>query len=204
MKKSAKPFINLLLGGVFFLIPVLIGIVLISKAFKILNPISMAIANFLDKSSFLKVFLVELISLFILTGICYLAGLLLKKGIIKNWKGNIEEKLFFLFPGLQRLKMSLLGGQKSHWGEKWQAAIIKEDQHYRIGFISESESPDFFCVYLPDAPRMDAGEVRYYPCDTFEYREISLKELTDSFQAFGSSLPAHCFPNKREGNKTQN
>lgn len=202
MKKATKHFVNLLLGGVFFLIPILIIIVLISRAFKLLNPISEAIANVLDKSSFLKVFLVEFISLVILLGICYLAGVLLKNGIIKNWKGNIEEKMFFLFPGLLRLKMSLLGNESGIWKEKWQAALIEEDDHYRLGFYTESERSGYYSVFFPDAPRMDAGEVRYYPSASFKYHKISLKELSDSLSDFGRSLPGHCFPPAQDTKNT--
>ncbi|WP_224489949.1 hypothetical protein [Robertkochia flava] len=191
MSKLSKPVINLILGGVFFLIPILAGTFLIARAFRILNPISRRIAEQLNTSSVIKVILVELISVLILLLICYAAGWLLHKGIIRNWKGNIEERLFYLFPGLLRLKFSLLGDERSSpWEKNWHAGIFREDNFYRLGFISRHADPDFICVFIPDAPRMESGEIRYYPRKDFEYSPVSMKDFADAYKKFGRGLSA--------------
>jgi hypothetical protein len=43
----------------------------------------------------------------------------------------------------------------------WQAILLQENTYYRVAFITDQSIPDFLCIFLPDAPRIDAGEVRY-------------------------------------------
>lgn len=189
IKKAPKPFVNLILGGVFFLLPLLLLSFFIRRIFQVLNPISLAIASFLDTPNVFNIVLVYLLSLLLLLLLCYFAGVLLNKGVIRNWNPAMDEKLFYLMPGLQRFKFSLTGKEAHLWGGPWHAGLIKDNDCFRPGYVAHSADPDYYCVFFPDAPRMESGEIRYFHKDTMEYRQLSMKEMTDSFKKFGRTLP---------------
>ena len=183
-KKSSRA---LIFGGLFFIIPFFLIVFAGKQIYEIFHPFGLKISEQLGLHSIFGKSSVLIITLVLLAFFFYIAGLLIEKGLVKNWGANLEKKLFVMMPSLQMLKFRLIGEHDSIITEIWQGIIFKEDNHYKIGFITE-KSKDYSTIYVPDAPKIDAGEIRYMINAEFEYHEISMKEAMSALYNFGEGL----------------
>ncbi|NMM50395.1 DUF502 domain-containing protein [Marinigracilibium pacificum] len=120
--------------------------------------------------------------------ICYLAGYLIKKGLIKGWGTEVEEILFRSFPFLQVLKFRFISeseGLKS----PWKPILLPEDNFLRIAFITDDTDEEYYSVFIPDAPKMDAGELRIILKKNLDPQFISMKNALDGLSTFGKKMP---------------
>lgn len=184
IKKSSRA---LIFGGLFFMIPFLIAIVAWKQVYAILAPIGKKISFTLHLHSIFGKASVLIVTLILIFLLCYIAGLLIEKGIVKNWSSNFEKKLFAISPTLQMLKFRLIGDKSNIVNEFWQGIVFKEENTFRIGFITEKKE-HFTAVYIPDAPKLDAGELKYMDNKHFEYYNITMKEAMSAIYSFGEGL----------------
>lgn len=177
----------LIFGGLFFIIPVLLLIFAWKQIHQILKPISTKISETFDLNSVFGSASIIIVTVILLIILCFIAGLLIEKGIVKNWSSSLEKKLFIFLPSLQMLKFRLIGDKNNIIKDVWEGIIFKEDNFYRIGFITD-RSVNYITIYVPDAPKIDAGEVRYMVKNEFEYYSITMKDAMSAIYSFGEGL----------------
>ncbi len=177
----------LIIGGLFFILPILLIFFAWKHLHEILRPISTKISETLDLHTIFGSASVLIVTIILAALLCFVAGLLIEKGIMKNWNSGIEKKLFIFFPSLQMLKFRMIGDKNSVINEVWQGIIFKEDNAYRIAFITDKK-PNHTTIYIPDAPKIDAGEVRYMINTEFEYYPITMKQAMSAIYNFGEGL----------------
>ncbi|PNQ73781.1 hypothetical protein C1T31_05455 [Hanstruepera neustonica] len=177
----------LIFGGLFFIIPFFLVVVAGKQLFEILHPLGQKISSLLDLHTIFGKSSVLIVTILIIILVCYLAGMLIEKGLVRNWNTRLEKKLFVFFPSLQMLKFRLIGDKNKVINEVWQGIVFKEDNAYRIAFITDKKE-NHTTIYIPDAPKIDAGEVRYMINSEFEYYPITMKEAMSAIYNFGEGL----------------
>lgn len=183
-KKSTRA---LIFGGLFFIIPFFLVVIAGKQLFEILHPLGQKLSAILGLHTIFGKSSVLIVTILIIILLCYLAGMLIEKGLVKNWNSSLEKKLFIFFPSLQMLKFRLIGDKNKVINEVWQGILFREDNAFKIGFITE-KSAKFTTIYIPDAPKIDAGEIRYMINADFEYHAISMKEAMSAIYNFGEGL----------------
>lgn len=176
-----------LIIGVFFMLPVLLIVVLATRIITVLKPLGSKIAQIFDLHSIFGQASVLIVSILLFLGICILCGYFIQKGIFKKWSNSIEEQLFIYFPSLQVLKYRMIENKANVINEFWQAILLEEEEHFNIAFITE-KSDLFLTLYIPDAPKIDAGEVRYVKRENINYYPISMHDAMLALYNFGKGL----------------
>ena len=184
LKKSTK---SLIIGGLFFSVPFVIGIVFWNNFYTTIKPIAKTISESVKLSQFLGPYAILFVCIVLLLIFCYIGGILIKKGILKKWSAKFEKKLFIFFPTLQIIKFRAIGEDSSIINEFWQGIVFKEDNHYKVGFITEKTNT-FITIYIPDAPKLDTGEIRYIETQHFDHHHISMKQAMSAIYNFGEGL----------------
>jgi len=169
------------------MVPLLLVLVVTTKVFHLVLPVGRKISNALDLHSVFGKASVAIVCIILILLFCLISGLLIEKGFVKKWSDNVEEKLFIHFPSLQMLKYRLIGDKKSVINEFWQAVLVYEDGGYSIAFITET-SEKFVTLFFPDAPKIDAGQVKYILKEEFKYIPITMKEAMSSLYSFGKNM----------------
>jgi uncharacterized membrane protein len=182
-----KSFRALTFGGLFFIIPIVMIVFVIKQVYGVLHPIGNLLSEEFGLNSLFGKSAVLIVTIILLLFICFLAGLLIEKGLVKNWSASFEKKLFVVLPSLQMFKFRLFGDKSVAINDIWQGVIFKEDTFYKIGFITEKKE-NHTAIYIPDAPKIDAGEVRYMINSEFEYYPISMKDAMAAIYNFGEGL----------------
>lgn len=177
----------LVFGGLFFMVPILLVLLAWKELHQILKPISTKISETLDLQSFFGPASIIIVTIILILLLCFVAGILIEKGIVKKWSSGLEKKLFVFLPSLQMLKFRLIGDRDNVINQFWQGIIFKEDNGYKIAFITD-KTKNHTTIYIPDAPKIDAGEVRYMINNKFEYHNITMKEAMSAIYNFGEGL----------------
>ncbi|WMI68322.1 hypothetical protein [Mangrovimonas sp. YM274] len=184
IKKSSQ---SIFIGGLFFMVPTLILIMLFGKALKLILPLAKALSNIFDLHSVFGTASVTLMSIVLLFLICAGVGMFLQKGFVTQWSPKTELRLFYHFPSFQMMKYRLLDDAELENSALWQAILLKEDKYFTIGFITDDTHPDYLTMYVPDAPKMDAGQIRYTLKSDCEYYPITMKQAMNALHDFGKS-----------------
>lgn len=185
MSLSKKPIGAIIIGGIFFLLPVLAILVLLTRGIKILVPVGYKLVDILNIHSLFGAATISIISLVLLLIVAYISGLLLSKGFFRRWNNAIEEKLFLLFPNLQMLKYQMMDDTAAFLDKKWDAVLLEENGTYTIAFVTDESYGSVLSLFIPDAPRIDAGEVRYMKHSACTFHPISMKMAMKALSHFG-------------------
>lgn len=191
LKKSYK---TLILGGIFLNFPLLIVIVLIEKAVQLLLPLGKKLSEIFELHSVFGTAAVTIVCLVLILLLCLLGGILVNKGFVHQYSKEVEERLFLFLPSFQMLKYRLLGDKGINSHGIWEAILMKEEKAFRIAFITEKSEDGFIAVFIPDAPRMDAGEIRYFKKEECDYLPITMREAMSALNGFGKGIKALEFP----------
>lgn len=194
MSIFSQPTRAVILGGLFTILPLLAVIVLFNKGIQLLLPVGRKLVDLLGIHTLFGKATISIICGFILILLCYISGILVDRGLFRRWNNAIEEKLFLFLPGFQMLKYRLAGDQTEIWPAKWRAILLKDNQFYRVAFITDDSTPEYLSLYLPDAPRMDAGELRIARTDECEYSEITMTQAMNMLTQFGRGFTANYMP----------
>lgn len=185
MSISKRPIGAIIIGGVFFLLPVLGIIILLTRGVKILVPVGNKVVDLLNIHTLFGAATITIISILLLLIIAYVSGWMLSKGFFRRWNNAIEEKLFILFPNLQMLKYQMMDDTAAFLDKKWDAILLAEDGGYTIAFITDQSYGEVLSLYIPDAPRIDAGQVKYIKHSECEFHPISMQMAMKALGQFG-------------------
>ncbi len=167
-----------IVGGVLFILPLVLMFVLIEKAIHLLRA---PVQKLLPMFAGYHIAGVTLVSLATLTGLivlCFIAGLVSKTKAAGKARDAIEDKVLGNIPGYQLVKdaATRLAGLENEDGSK--VGLISEGEGWRVCLVLEN-TDDWFTVYLPDGGPAGgtAGEVRVMPISQVIITDLSWLKL---------------------------
>ncbi|WP_339487486.1 hypothetical protein [Pseudomonas sp. EL_65y_Pfl2_R95] len=166
------------LGGVLFILPLVLVIVLIQKAVHLLRgPISKMLPVF-DHHSVAGITALSFAALFALLLLCFLAGLLAKTSAAKRVRNSIEDKLLDNVPGYRLLKdtMARMAGVEEE--SNTQVGLYLDGDIVQFCLIVES-GRDWSSIFLPDggSAGLTAGAVQIVPSAHVHLTELTWLEV---------------------------
>lgn len=182
--KSISSFLkHIFTGGILFLLPIVLILILLEKAHLMLLKISAPISNRLpdiifgfDGSS--------LIAILLLITICFLGGLLFRLARVKKAVRTLEENILSNIPGYSLIKSLTADAVGEQIDNKMQPVLIKDEETWSIGFLVE-ENEEFGTVFKPEPPRGDSGEIKIIPKQSIQKLDISATKVSQIIKSFG-------------------
>lgn len=184
LKKSTQAVI---IGGIFLVIPIVLIIIIIKHAVQLVGPVGKNVMLMLNIHSVFGAATLTIVCLLIIIFFCYLAGLFIRVGLVKQWSMKMEQHLFLFVPSLQVFKYRLLDEEKAPAGTVWKAIIIRDGDFFLLGFITDEGDDKFMSVLIPDAPSMGGGEIRFIDKSDCEYYPITMKTAMNTLNSFGAN-----------------
>ncbi|MBS1518858.1 MAG: hypothetical protein JSS91_12280 [Bacteroidetes bacterium] len=180
-------------GGILFLIPLTIIIVVLDniykKIFKIVSPIAVAVG--VEKLG--GKIAVILIVVFLLILICFIAGLILKLGFGKKLHNKIEDIALKFIPGYEKLKSETIKkvdenitGKVKNVYDDWNAVIMKFNSEWKIVFIVEESEKGLVTVFEPGSPDFLKGSTKILSDSEIEIIPIDKEKAIRYLKKYGS------------------
>jgi len=174
------------LGGIIFLIPVIIFIAVIRKALELTNKLAMPLAKLLPVDSVGDLAITNLLAVLILVMICFLAGLAAKtkyaRSLVKSLETNFLEKI----PAYAVVKTkaeTMLSREGAVEGMK--PVMVRFDDSWQIAFEIERIEDGRAVIFLPGSPDPWSGAVSMVAIERITTLDINSKTVTGLMKQLG-------------------
>lgn len=185
MKHFVSLISALIKGGIFFLLPIILLIVLMERAIKMIQPLS----HFVQKSLGLEdnsIFTPFLISLILVLFLCLVAGFIAQRGMGKRMVEWIEDHLLVLFPGYKLMKTTFEQRAGIEQNHNFPVVLVPIDG-WMMAFLVEELENDQVMVFVPGSPETWSGSLIIFDKAKIKKTDLSQHEVHKIGRSLGIS-----------------
>ncbi|HAC62340.1 MAG TPA: hypothetical protein DCF68_02095 [Cyanothece sp. UBA12306] len=176
---------NTIIGGIFFLIPVVFATAILGKALKMTRAISVPLSEALGADSVKDVVFVQFLTIFCLVGLCFLAGLFSTTIWGKKLFKFLDVLLEKFIPGYTYLKNMTAEFDTNQAASALRPILIRLDDQSQIAFEVERTATEQVVVFLPGSPDPRSGTVVLIDSDRVTPLDASFLSVSSTLKRFG-------------------
>jgi uncharacterized membrane protein len=172
--KSTFGFLNKTIkGGLFFIIPISLILLLCGKVLGFLRPVANRISAIVDKDGTGTFDLSYFITIVLLLLLCFICGVAATSGVGKAFIKWIEDNVLVILPGYQLMKNAgqVISGLDA--SKNFPVVLVLVDG-WMIAFLMNTLPDDEVVVFVPGSPSPWSGNVMIFKKS--EIRETSLTQ----------------------------
>ncbi|TNF34505.1 MAG: DUF502 domain-containing protein [Gammaproteobacteria bacterium] len=173
------------IGGLVFLAPIVVLLLVIQQALAVINKVLLPFEKLIPIESVGGVLVADVIGIAALLGLCFAAGLLARRARLKGLVDRIEKAVLTKLPGYQFIKgmgetMIGLSSDNQH-----QAVLARFDDGWQFGFEMERLDDGHVVVFIPGAPAPFSGAVFVMAPDRIRVLENAQADTLHCLKAMG-------------------
>jgi len=179
-----------IVGGIVFIVPIIIIIVIVGKAFELMLKVARPIDKLIPIESIGGIAFANLLALLAILVVCFVAGAIAKSPLAKKLYQAIDTGLLAI-PGYAFIKAhtdSIKLGQAE--AKSMQPVLVQFDDNSQLGFEIERLDNGQVVIYLPGAPDPWSGTVAYFSMDRVRKLELSASEAMSNVKRLGRGSQA--------------
>jgi uncharacterized membrane protein len=185
MKSILKIIKATFLGGILFLAPLVVLLIILEKGYVIIQKVTLPLVNHLPRVHVLGIALQELAGIIIILFICFLAGLLSKTVLATRLVQKLEDGILSFVPGysfMKKMNESIMGIESK---EDLKVVLVPTDAGWQFAFLIEQINENNFTVFIPDAPNPWSGSVCFVEKKDIKEIEITQKQALACIRKLG-------------------
>ena len=163
-----------LVGGLMFLVPVVLVLVVLRHAMQFAGRAAGPIAAMLPISESFGVPVVTLVAAAILLAIALLAGLVARTPAGRRITGWFEESILGGMPQYRMVKSMAEGLTQIESGNGMKPVLMRTDECWQLGYWLEDLPGGWSAVFLPAAPTPMSGNVVYVASERIRPLDLSM------------------------------
>ncbi len=188
------------IGGIFFLIPLAVVVVVVGKLVHVMKGVAGTLAPFLPVDTHIGALVLNLLAVLVILGFCFLAGLAAQRSHAKKIVAKLEETLLAALPGYAFVKGFGDNLRRSdEVSESFIPVSVQFDDYSQLAFEIEREPHGKVAVYLPSAPNPWSGTVVYVTPERVIRLSITLNEALKNIRMLGKGSAAILEPEGTKG-----
>jgi uncharacterized membrane protein len=174
---SIKAFLKAtLVGGVMFLVPVVLLLIVAGKGMQFAGKIAVPLAKLLPISHFGGVAVATLLAAAILLLLALLAGFAARTGPGRRITHWFEESLLGGMPQYRMVKSLAEGLTQIESGAGMKPVLMRGDEGWMLGYQVEELPGDWRVIFLPASPTPMSGNVLYVEGERVQPLSITMHE----------------------------
>ncbi|MGV7229652.1 MAG: DUF502 domain-containing protein [Nitrospirales bacterium] len=174
------------IGGVFFLIPLAVVVVVVGKLVHVMKGVAGSLAPLLPVETPIGALVLNLLAVLVILGFCFLAGLAAQKAHAKKIVAKLETTLLAALPGYAFVKAFGDNMRRSdEISESFVPVSVQFDDYSQLAFEIEREPNGKVALYLPSAPNPWSGTVVYVTDDRVTRLSMSLNDALKNIRMLG-------------------
>jgi uncharacterized membrane protein len=174
-----------MVGGILFLVPIIIFIAIIGKALELTKKLAAPLSVLIPLDSIGNIAMVNLLALGIVLLICFLAGLAAKSTLARKSIGNLESRVLSKIPVYGLLKSKIDAIVQPEKTEGMKPVLARFDDSWQIAFEVECIQGGGVAIYLPGAPDPWSGSVCFVTEDRIQPLELTLLPVLRTLKGLG-------------------
>lgn len=185
MTLSLKPLTTTIIGGLVFLLPLIVLLAVLGQGVALMAGLAQPVAALFPYRQVGGVALVSLIALLLLLLLCYGAGLLARAALGRTLSASFEDRLQRLYP-----RYTIIKGMTQAFGidgvqSGLKTVLVSFDDHQILAFEVERLADGRVVVFLPGAPDPWSGSVVMVAQDRVEGVSVEIRALHRSLNRIG-------------------
>ncbi len=188
-----------LIGGILFLLPIVVLAIVLGKAEEISIRIVAPLARRIAMQSMAGISTGTILAIVLMVLFCLLAGLFAKTRLARKIVEWLESVFLYNIPGYDFFKgisESLMGYEA---GRACPVVLARIEEAWQIGFLMERLENGHYAVFVPGAPSVWSGSVYLMTEDRFQRVDISRIEAVKCLRRLG--LGANVLLGRRMGGR---
>lgn len=177
------------LGGILFLIPVVILLAVFTKAHQLIGKIAGPILASVPVERVVGIAVLDLLALALVLLICFLAGLAAKSPVAVRFVASLESKFLSNVPGYELAKAELNTKLRFEEDEST-TVLVRFDDQWQVGFEIERIAGGKVVVYLPGAPDPWSGAITIVTDDRITHLDSKQLATLSIFKRLGEGASA--------------
>jgi uncharacterized membrane protein len=150
-----------LIGGFLFLIPLVLVVVVLGKAFEIMKVVATPLSKLVPVESVAGFAKVEVLTALVLILSCLLVGMLARSPWGQKVNAKLDEMLLHIVPGYAWVK-GMTGGIRDEDAEEvLKPVLVQFDDQSQLAFEVDRASDGLVAVFLPGSPDPRSGTVSF-------------------------------------------
>jgi uncharacterized membrane protein len=185
MNSLASVMKSTAVGGVVFLLPVVLMVVLVAKALNVIGFIARPIARLIPYDSLAGYAVVDLLAIALLFLVTLLAGALARSSLFDGVHQRLDAVMLQLFPGYSWIK-GMTGSLSDADAEKsLKSVAVIQDDIVQIGYEVERLPDNWVAVFLPGAPDTRSGGVGFFAADRVVPLDATFASIAGCLKTLG-------------------
>jgi uncharacterized membrane protein len=172
-------------GGLMFLVPVVLLAVLLRHAMQLADKVAKPIAGLLPVSQIGGVAVPTVIAVTILVLIAFLAGLLSRTPVGRRITHWFEESILGGLPQYRMVKSLADGLTQIESDDGIQPVLMRGDEGWMLGYQMEELPGGWRVVFLPASPTPMSGNVLYVEAARVRALDITMREAMQLVKRLG-------------------
>lgn len=174
-----------MVGGILFLVPIIIFIAVIGKALELTKKLAAPLSVLIPLDSIGNIAMVNLLALGIVLLICFIAGLAAKSTLARKSIATLESRVLSKFPAYDFLKSKMHAVLQAEEVEGLKPVLVRFDDSWQIALEVEHIPGGTAAVYLPGAPDPWSGSVCFVTEDRIQSIELPLTHVLRTLKGLG-------------------
>jgi len=174
-----------MIGGIVFMVPIIIFIAIIGKAIKLTNKLAAPVSALIPVDAIGNIPVADLLALVIILLICFLAGLAAKSTLARKSLSNLESRVFSKIPVYGFVKSKVDAIVQPEKAEGMKPVLAQFDDYWQIAFEVERIPGETVTIFLPGAPDPWSGSVCYVTEDRIQPLELTLPPVLRTLRHLG-------------------
>jgi uncharacterized membrane protein len=190
MKSILKFTRTSLVGGILFLLPIVILAIIAGKALAIARKVVGPLAAHLPEDSVFGLDMPKLLAIGLLVLFCFLAGVFARTKLAQKGVAWLETTLLSNLPGYEFFK-TLSGNLLGHESKQtYPAVLARIEDAWQLGFLIERMEGGHVTVFVPGAPSPQSGSVYFMTEDRIRLLDIPSPAATKCLKRYGLGASA--------------
>ena len=161
-------------GGLLFLVPVVLIIVVLGHAMRLAVKVAQPISESLPLDNVGGVGVITVLAVLVLVFVSVVAGIGARTNAGKRITLWFEDSLLGGLPQYQMVKSLSEGFTQVESSKSVKPVLVSSDGGWQIAYLLESLPNDWVVVLLPQAPTPMSGNIMYVPADRVRPLSISM------------------------------
>jgi uncharacterized membrane protein len=184
MKVLFKYIKTTVIGGLLFLVPVVVVVLVAGKAMGVAMKISAPVSALIPFESVGGVAVASIVAVITMLLICFCSGLAAKKTFSRRIARSLEEKINLIYPRYAIIKAMTRPLHKDADQPRMIPVVARFDDNAQMAFEME-RADGIVTVFLPGSPDPWSGTVLHMPEDRIVVMEAKMQDVTKIMKSLG-------------------
>jgi uncharacterized membrane protein len=185
MKSALKFLRTTLAGGILFLLPVVVVVIILGKALTIAGKIVAPLAAHLPVESAIGLDTPKLLAIALLVLFCFLAGFLARTALAQRAINWLETTVLANLPGYEFIKsisQSFLAAEKQ---QAYPVVLARIEDAWQFAFLIERLQDGQVAVFVPGVPSPQSGSVYFMTEDRIKVVDLPAAPVLKCLKRYG-------------------